>query len=195
MKFKDKLRKLRTEKGLTRKQLGELSGVSYRSIEGYEQGTREPNLENYQKLAKALEVEPFQLTETTGVYEGMLYNTQLEPLYTLVQNKNDYPEEFFTFLHDVIVVLDHKKEFELKKYGSDREFKNTAKAIREILKDLRYLIDPVPVKATYNGKTIDFTKERIKNDYSKKLIENVKALINLLNPDYFKDDPSDNYGI
>ena len=39
-----KLREARENAGLSRKQLGELAGVNYRSIEHYEQGNRDINL-------------------------------------------------------------------------------------------------------------------------------------------------------
>lgn len=47
---------LRKRKGLSRKDIGELLGVSYQTIGYYECGNREPNLKNLQILARLFEV-------------------------------------------------------------------------------------------------------------------------------------------
>lgn len=52
----DKIRKLRKEKGLTQKQLGELCGIADSNIRKYESGKQNPKLETLQKIAKALDV-------------------------------------------------------------------------------------------------------------------------------------------
>ena len=52
------LKRIRNEKNITREKLGELSGVSYRMIEKYEQGIRDINkaqAETLYKIAKVLE--------------------------------------------------------------------------------------------------------------------------------------------
>ena len=72
MSFKDKLRSLRKEKGLSRKDLGQLAGISHRTIEKYEQGTRNPGLEAMMKLATALKVSPRVLFETFSQYEELI---------------------------------------------------------------------------------------------------------------------------
>lgn len=53
------LEKIRREAGLSRKKLGELSGISFRIIEQYEQGLRDINVASVsivRALAKALNV-------------------------------------------------------------------------------------------------------------------------------------------
>ena len=52
----DKIRKLRKEKGLTQKQLGELCGIADSNIRKYESGKQNPKLETLQKIARALDV-------------------------------------------------------------------------------------------------------------------------------------------
>ena len=55
MKFGEKIRELRKEKGITQEILGKMIGVSKRTIINYEQGTRYPqDHEIYAKLANAL---------------------------------------------------------------------------------------------------------------------------------------------
>lgn len=50
--FPQRLKKLRKEKGLTQKELGERLGVKQNTFTNWENGKREPTLENVVKLAK-----------------------------------------------------------------------------------------------------------------------------------------------
>jgi transcriptional regulator with XRE-family HTH domain len=59
--FGKRLRQLRTAAGLTRTELGERSGVNFRTIEAWEQGRGEPLISAVPKLAKALGVQPGEL--------------------------------------------------------------------------------------------------------------------------------------
>lgn len=62
------LKETRLAKNLTREKLGELSGVSYRMIEKYEQGIRDINkaqAETLYKIAQALECTVEDLLEAT----------------------------------------------------------------------------------------------------------------------------------
>lgn len=62
MRFGEKLRKYRTEKGLTQTQLAEQVGVGLNTIANYEKGKTYPqNRDVYKKLAKVLEVDPDHL--------------------------------------------------------------------------------------------------------------------------------------
>lgn len=57
---------LRKQRGITIKELSEMSGVNYWTISSYEQKKRNINkakYENVKKLAQALEVEPKSLLE------------------------------------------------------------------------------------------------------------------------------------
>ena len=61
MKFNERLKKLREEKGLTQVQLSELTGISARMIQQYESGNARPRLDAAEKIAKALNVTADQL--------------------------------------------------------------------------------------------------------------------------------------
>lgn len=55
MTFGERIRELRTQKGLTRPQLADSIGVSVRTVKSYELGTSLPKTrETYQKLAEFL---------------------------------------------------------------------------------------------------------------------------------------------
>ena len=56
MKFNERLKKFREDKGLTQVQLSELTGISDRMIQKYEAGTARPRLDAAEKIAKALNI-------------------------------------------------------------------------------------------------------------------------------------------
>jgi transcriptional regulator with XRE-family HTH domain len=56
MKFAGRLRQLRREQGLTRKELAGRSGLGVNTVRDYEQGLREPSLRSAFALADALSV-------------------------------------------------------------------------------------------------------------------------------------------
>ena len=54
----ENIRRIRKERGLTQKQLGELVGASEAYIRAYESGRRNPKPSSLEKIAKALAVNP-----------------------------------------------------------------------------------------------------------------------------------------
>ena len=54
--FKDRLRELRIEKGLTQQELGDAIGLHGMSISGYERGVKKPSFKALDDLAEALNV-------------------------------------------------------------------------------------------------------------------------------------------
>ncbi len=64
MAFKDTLKQLRTQKGLTQKQLAEITNLSQNAISMYESGRREPDMKTLSALAQALDTDMNHLLET-----------------------------------------------------------------------------------------------------------------------------------
>lgn len=58
-----KLSKIMKEKGLTTRELAEKTGISQRTLEAYRYGRREPNFETGLVIAKALNVDPYELLD------------------------------------------------------------------------------------------------------------------------------------
>ena len=56
MKFNERLKKYREDKGLTQVQLSELTGITTRQIQKYEVGKARPRLDAAEKIAKALNI-------------------------------------------------------------------------------------------------------------------------------------------
>lgn len=66
MKFNERLKKMREEKGLTQVQLANLSGISSRMIQKYECGGSRPRYDAAEKLAKALNASVSELLGEGG---------------------------------------------------------------------------------------------------------------------------------
>lgn len=70
MEFKDRLRDLRKEKGLTQKQLSEMAGISFTSYGKYERGERIPDIVNMTALAQVLEISVAELAGDLDRYRS-----------------------------------------------------------------------------------------------------------------------------
>ena len=67
MKFEDRLKQYRENKGWTQAELGEKSGVSSRMIQRYEAGKSRPRWDAAEKIATALEVPVSDLLGQSGM--------------------------------------------------------------------------------------------------------------------------------
>ena len=67
MKFTDRMRSAREQKGLTQEQLAHICGTTARTIQRYESGASRPKAEVVQKIAKALDVSVDALLGTEGI--------------------------------------------------------------------------------------------------------------------------------
>lgn len=61
MTVSENIKRIRKERGLTQKRLGELCGIAEPNIRKYENGKQNPKLETVEKIASALGVTPFDL--------------------------------------------------------------------------------------------------------------------------------------
>jgi transcriptional regulator with XRE-family HTH domain len=61
MTVSENIKRIRKERGLTQKKLGELCGIAEPNIRKYENGKQNPKLETVEKIASALGVTPFDL--------------------------------------------------------------------------------------------------------------------------------------
>lgn len=69
MVFREKLKELRVAAELTQEELAKKIGVSARTIQNYEMGSRKPkNMDVVTKLAEALNTSPAELVGSEGIY-------------------------------------------------------------------------------------------------------------------------------
>jgi transcriptional regulator with XRE-family HTH domain len=79
MELKEKLIKLRKDKGLTQFQLAALIGVTGRSVQNYELGSRYPKREILQKLCEVFDVPLEYLVSNRDIFEpDAEVNTELD---------------------------------------------------------------------------------------------------------------------
>jgi len=67
MKFSERLKDYRENKGLTQTELSKLSGISVRMIQKYEAGIARPRWDASEKLANALEISVAELLGQSGM--------------------------------------------------------------------------------------------------------------------------------
>lgn len=102
----ENIRKIRKERGLTQRKLGELSSINEVQIRQYELGKANPKIETLQKIAKALDCTIYELTIDSALKrevdlkvtatEGIL--AILSEIYGNVEEKDvqeEYGESFY----------------------------------------------------------------------------------------------------
>ena len=82
MKFKERIRTLRKEAGLTQAEIAEKIGVTYRTYQNYEAGVSTPQSRVLAKLANVLHVSMDMLSEQSATETSAPENEELNALLT-----------------------------------------------------------------------------------------------------------------
>lgn len=104
MEFKDILKKLRSERGLTQEQLGKELGLSAITIRSYEAGRRTPNSEALVKMEKFFNISGLQLH---GIEDKQMswddseimdevhnsFSFMFKNMLSIIQNENDHNQK------------------------------------------------------------------------------------------------------
>lgn len=95
MEFKDRLKTLRKEKGLTQTKLGEMLNYGYTAIANYESGRNQPSISDLKKIAA-------------------VFNVSMDYLLCVNDIRRPYEEDeisqdFNDFLHYYSLLKDHNK--------------------------------------------------------------------------------------
>lgn len=103
------LKKYRTERGLTLKQLAEKVGVVYSAIADYERGAKAPKVEMREQLIHALDADPIEMlgVELTEAEEIRLLNNLLTKYNANIVS----PEEKVEYNPNTQVVIKLKKQY------------------------------------------------------------------------------------
>lgn len=134
MKFNERLKKYREDKGLTQVQLSELTGITTRQIQKYESGKARPRLDAAEKIAKALNITTDELlghadmlvaqaAEKYGA-RGAKQAQQLTEEVTGLFAGGDMAEEDMDLMMKAIqdaywIAKEKNKKFTPKKYRTD----------------------------------------------------------------------------
>lgn len=135
MKFNERLKKYREEKGLTQAQLSELAGITTRQIQNYEGGKARPRLDAAEKIAKALNITTDELLGNADMLvaqaaekygaRGAKQAQQLTDELTGLFTGGDLAEEDMELMMKAIqdaywIAKEKNKKFTQKKYRSDK---------------------------------------------------------------------------
>ncbi|MCI9094040.1 MAG: helix-turn-helix transcriptional regulator [Coprobacillus sp.] len=168
MTTNEKIKKIRQEKRLTQKQLGELCGIAESTIRRYELGDLNPKLETIRKIAKALDVsisdivddwKGFPIEEIKADFIGVE-----EEKYNKELNKRGI-QQIYDLLTDLY--SDGKYRFNLNDIDGLNvflninldEYKNVSnKELKELEKDILKYLDFQFEKILSNKETNKFKK-------------------------------------
>lgn len=103
MTIGENIRYYRKEKGLTQKELGNMCGINEVQIRRYELGGSNPKLETIQKIAKALNVEPYAL-------DDRLINIRIG--YQTLQYLESELDRIYNYSGDISAKEKYRKEIE-----------------------------------------------------------------------------------
>lgn len=120
MTIGDSIKRIRTQKGMTQKQLGDLLGVSVQTVSAYESGRRRPKMETLSRFADALGVSELELIS------GVDY----------LPNEEE-PEHGFVPKYDPETIVAWGREASrLKKSGSEEEWSAFREKMEKAMSDL-----------------------------------------------------------
>ena len=85
MEFKDKIRSLRKEAGLTQREVAEQIGVTYRTYQNYEIGASSPSAESLSKIAELFNVSMDMLSDADTSLVQYAENEELSALLSEMQ--------------------------------------------------------------------------------------------------------------
>lgn len=79
----NRIRKLRTEKGFSQKEMAALTGIPYTTYSNYENNNREPSVEQLKKIADVLGTSLQNLIFQGNIYTEMNFDSDEEASYFL----------------------------------------------------------------------------------------------------------------
>ena len=93
--FSEKLRNLRTEKGLTQRQLADALFITRKTISNWESGIRMPDVVMLSRLSKVLGVKPYELIDVFPSGED-------SPILIIVEDEQDILTGFIHIVSDTL---------------------------------------------------------------------------------------------
>lgn len=176
----ENIRRIRQERGLTLKQLGEMVGVSEAYIRAYESGRRNPKLKSLEALAQALAVDVEVLTNSDfdGIkamhrlfqvfrqYDGHLFEYQ-------DQDGNDMVAVSFGTLSLMRSWCERYRKYmeEVEKCNSIKDVKKRAEALLKAETDFNLWMDIYPESEPFD---INFQIQKTHDEFRDKIGLNPK---------------------
>lgn len=175
MKTGERIKKIRTKKKITQKQLAEMIGKNIRTIQKYESGDIEVPLESLFKISDALDINVVYLDESRFEDMNVYANELVEPHVNLINNESKNDElrlqvnEMKSLLNIYDEMISKLEKYQMSK--SDTAILNTFKSLRVTVK--REFLDDLEEKDySYQIGYINASIDSIKF-----LIEGLKELL------------------
>lgn len=133
MKVGERIKKVRTKKKITQKQLAEMIGKNIRTVQKYESGDIEVPLENLFKISEALNVSVTFLDDSRLENMNMYMNELVNPYISNINNKSTDNElklqvnEMYNFFADFDEIISKLEKYKMSK--SDIESLNVFKQL------------------------------------------------------------------
>ncbi len=130
MTIGEKIKKFRTAKEFSQKQLAIMSGMSEPAIRNYELGNRQPSAKQIEKIAAALELSPFALSDPD-------FHTLLGVMHSLFELEDMYDLQITEIDGEVCLRLDKHSKASHGLTDRFTDWKNEADRLKrgEISKD------------------------------------------------------------
>lgn len=132
MTFAEKLRKFRSEKGLTQMELAELCNISPKTLSSYETGRTEPNLGEIKKLCDVFDC---SIAALTGTKEREASTISIDDIVLKLQDLDD--NTLKRLLMTIETILDNRTEIQSimeEKKALEKRLKEYNKRMQEIMK-------------------------------------------------------------
>lgn len=174
----ENIKRIRKEKGLTQKKLGELCGIAESNIRKYENGKQNPKVDTLKKIAKALECQVSDIDETIIVIPLPKYELTPE---RLEKAKLDAEARKLIEKHKSGESLTDEEQRKISDYGKriKKDMENLPK-LRESIKNLSNVIDRW-------GENILIDRYRqLNNDGKREAVKRIEELTEI--PRYTKAD-------
>lgn len=124
----ERIKELRTSKGMTQKELGEKSGILAPNIRKYESSRQNPKAETLQKIANVLDVPVNYLLDE---------KVNLEKFDEHITDAQKYEIQMLDKGFDIDVLLDEKIELRIDEKPLSKEERKALSLFIDALKELR----------------------------------------------------------
>lgn len=156
----DNIKRFRIIKKISRKELGDIIGKSQYSIKKYELGEVTPSLEVLEDIAKALDVERWDLL--VGSKEG--------------KTRREYREETVNKTIDNFIILAKQFGFDIFEYGENKYIVSSLESDNELLITKNELLDMHDNVMAYSKFTLDYSFEKLNDSEHKSPLQDVRIV-------------------
>lgn len=160
MKLGENIKIYRKRKKKTQKEMGDIIGKSVRMFQKYESNEVTPSLEVIDDIAKALDVERWDLI--VGSKEG--------------KTRSEYREEAVNNILDDFITLAKRFGYDIFEYFDNKYIISSLESDNELIITKNELLEMCDNVMAYSKFTLDYSFDKLNNDEHKSPLENIKIV-------------------